>query len=263
MRSKASFRGHPNHPALIPFPLAFLTGAFLFDLVGVVINRPALWTTGAYLIVVGVITGVFAAIPGLIDFLYTVPPNSSGKARALKHASAMVSALILFTIAKWLRGDVTNQPGLPVLVLEAIGAASLTIGGWLGGVLVSRNQVSIDHRYAGAGKWKEENVDKPASGQPVVVGIDGLETNQMKLVHVAGKRLVVARMDKGWAAFDDRCTHKGGSLADGAMICGSVQCPWHGSQFDVATGSVKSGPARESIKTYRAEPSGHQLKVWL
>ena len=88
MRSKASFRGHPNHPALIPFPLAFLTGAFLFDVVGVVFNRPALWTTGAYLIVVGVIAGVFAAIPGLIDFLYTVPPNSSGKKRALKHASA-------------------------------------------------------------------------------------------------------------------------------------------------------------------------------
>lgn len=27
MRSRASFRGHPSHPALIPFPLAFMTGA--------------------------------------------------------------------------------------------------------------------------------------------------------------------------------------------------------------------------------------------
>src|SRR5438105_6637045 len=263
MRSKASFRGLPNQPPLIPFPLAFLTGAFLFDVVAVVFNRPALWTTGAYLIVVGVIAGVFAAIPGLIDFLYTVPPNSSGKARALKHASAMVSALILFTIAKWLRGDATTQPGLIVLVLEAIGAGSLTFGGWLGGVLVSRNQVSVDHRYAGAGKWKEENVDKPGSAQPISVAIDGLETNQMKLIHVAGKRLVVARTDNGWAAFDDHCTHKGGSLADGVMICGTVQCPWHGSQFDVASGAVKSGPARESIKAYRVEASGERLKVWL
>ncbi len=263
MRSKASFRGHPNHPALIPFPLAFLTGAFLFDIVGVVFNRPALWTTGSYLTVVGVVAGVFAAIPGLIDFLYTVPPDSSGKARARKHAIIMASALILFTIAKWLRGDATTQPGLPVLAIEAIGAACLTVGGWLGGVLVSRNQVSVDHRYAGAGKWKEENVDKPASGQPVSVAIDGLKTNQMKLVHVAGKRLVVARTDNGWAAFDDRCTHKGGSLADGVMICGTVQCPWHGSQFDVASGAVKSGPARESIKAYRVEALGEQLKVWL
>src|SRR2546423_7314628 len=263
MRSKASFRGHPNHPALIPFPLAFLTGAFLFDIVGVVFNRPGLWTAGGSLTVGGVVAGVLAAIPGLIDFLYTVPPNSSGKARALKHASAMVSALILFTAAKLLRGDVAAQPGLPALALEAIGAACLTVGGWWGGVLVSRNQVSVDHRYAGAGKWKEEKVDKPASGQPVLVAVDGLETNQMKLVHVAGKRLVVARTDNGWAAFDDRCTHKGGSLADGVMICGTVQCPWHGSQFDVASGGVKSGPARESIKAYRVEALGEPLKVWL
>src|SRR5437868_252047 len=259
MRSKASFRGHPNHPALIPFPLAFLTGAFLFDLVGVVFNRPALWTTGAYLTVVGVISGIVAAIPGLIDFLYTVPPDSSGKARALKHASAMVTALILFTVAKWLRGDVATQPDLPVLVLEAIGAASLTVGGWMGGVLVSRNQVSVDHRYAGAGKWKEENVGKPASGQPISVAIDGLEPNQMKLIHVAGKRLVVARTDNGWAAFDDHCTHKGGSLADGVMICGTVQCPWHGSQFDCRTGSVKAGPAKEPIKTYALRESEGKL----
>src|SRR2546423_12411836 len=145
MRSKANFRGHPNHPALIPFPLAFLTGVFLFDIVGVVFTRPGLWPTGGYLSVVGVVAGVLAAIPGLIDFLYTVPPNSSGKARALKHASAMVSALILFTAAKWLRGDVAAQPGLPVLALEAIGAACLTVGGGLGGVLGSRNPVSVGH----------------------------------------------------------------------------------------------------------------------
>src|SRR3954469_22793910 len=141
MRSKASFRGHPSHPALIPFPLAFLIGAFAFDLAGVVFNRPALWSTGSYLTVAGVIAGLIAAIPGIIDFFYTVPPNSSGKTRALKHASAMVSALILFTIAKWLRGDAATHPGLPVLALEALGSASLLFGGWHGGVLVSRNQV--------------------------------------------------------------------------------------------------------------------------
>ena len=34
MRSKASFRSHPIHPALVHFPLAFLIGAFGFDLAG-------------------------------------------------------------------------------------------------------------------------------------------------------------------------------------------------------------------------------------
>lgn len=34
MRSYASFQGHPLHPALIPFPFAFLTGALVFDAAG-------------------------------------------------------------------------------------------------------------------------------------------------------------------------------------------------------------------------------------
>jgi len=40
----------------------------------------------------------------------------------------------------------------------------------------------------------------------------------------------------------DRCTHRGGPLSDGVLMCGTVQCPWHGSQFDVKTVEVKCGP---------------------
>ena len=47
MRSRASFRGHPIHPALIPFPFAFLYGAFLFDLAGRLADRPAWWRGSA------------------------------------------------------------------------------------------------------------------------------------------------------------------------------------------------------------------------
>ena len=83
----------------------------------------------------------------------------------------------------------------------------------------------------------------------------------MKLVHVAGKRVVVGRTADGYVAFDDRCTHRGASLADGVMICGTVQCPWHGSQFDLATGNVKAGPARESIRVYRVESVGEELEI--
>jgi nitrite reductase/ring-hydroxylating ferredoxin subunit len=72
----------------------------------------------------------------------------------------------------------------------------------------------------------------------------------MKLIHAKDKRIVIARTEQGYVAFDDRCSHKGASLAGGAMICGTVQCPWHGSQFDVKTGMVKAGPGNEKIQTY-------------
>jgi nitrite reductase/ring-hydroxylating ferredoxin subunit len=63
--------------------------------------------------------------------------------------------------------------------------------------------------------------------------------------------LVLARAEKGYVAFEDRCTHSGGSLAGGVMMCGTVQCLWHGSQFNVSTGKVKAGPAKKEISVYR------------
>src|ERR671934_160315 len=97
----------------------------------------------------------------------------------------------------------------------------------------------------------------------VAAQAEELQVDQMKLLHVGGRRIVVARTEDGYVAFDDGCTHKGGSLAGGTMICGTVQCPWHGSQFDARTGSVKAGPAKEGIKTYRVEERGSELRLVL
>ena len=250
MRSTASFKGHPIHPALIPFPFAFLYGAFLFDLAGCLTERPAWWTTGAYLSLLGIVSALVAAVPGFIDYFKTVPPKSSGKRRATKHMVVNLSAVVLFIGAWLLRGQPEAMPGNVVLALELAGVALLTAGGWMGGVLVNRNMIGVDHRYARAGKWKEEDVES-SSGQPVVVGqADELEVDQMKLLRIDGRRLVLARTREGYVVFDDRCTHRGGSLAGGVMIGGVVQCLWHGSQFDCRSGAVKAGPATESIKSY-------------
>ena len=81
----------------------------------------------------------------------------------------------------------------------------------------------------------------------------------MKLVHAGDERIAVGRTEDGYAAFQDRCTHKGGPLSDGVLICGTVQCPWHGSQFDVHTGEVKCGPAEQKIATYPIE-SAHRIE---
>jgi uncharacterized membrane protein len=93
MRSRASIRGHPIHPALIVFPFAFLVGALAFDAAGVVMDRPAFWTTGAYLALAGVGAALLAAIPGFIDYFFTVPPRSSAKVRATKHMLLNLSAV--------------------------------------------------------------------------------------------------------------------------------------------------------------------------
>jgi uncharacterized membrane protein/nitrite reductase/ring-hydroxylating ferredoxin subunit len=251
MRSSASFKGHPIHPALIPFPFAFLYGAFFFDLAGRLTGRSSWWMTGAYLSLVGVVAALAAAIPGFIDYFRTVPPNSSGKRRATKHMIVNLAAVTLFAIGWAIRAQPEAVPGVPVLALEGIGLALLTAGGWMGGVLVVRNQIGVDHRYAQAGRWSEERIEA-RPGEPVVVArIEELRANQMKLLHVGGRRVVLARTEEGYVAFDDRCTHRGGSLAGGVMIGGVVQCPWHGSQFDCRGGTVRAGPAQQPIGSYR------------
>ena len=260
MRSKANYEGHPIHPALIPFPFAFLTGAFFFDGLGWAFQRSEFWTTGSHLAIAGVSTALVAAVPGLIDYLYSVPPNSSGKKRATQHMVLNLTAVAIFTFV-WLRRGVALS--LLELGVELVGVMLLVAAGWMGGVLVSRNQIGVDHRYAHAGKWKESQVEH-TPGEWVAVGNgNDLKINQMKLLRVGDRRVVLARDERGSVAFDDRCPHRGGSLADGTMICGTVQCPWHGSQFDVRSGALKAGPAERPIACFDVDERDGKVYVRL
>jgi len=251
MKSKASIKSHPLHPILVSLPIAFFIGAFVFDLLSLIAGNRSFWQTGYYAAIAGVIGAVMAAVPGAIDYFFTVPPKSSAKKRATQHAIINVINLALFIMVIFYRQK-ENASSIAVIIIEAIGVVLLSIAGWMGGTLVHRNQIGVDHRYAEAGKWKEEYID--TDNQRIrVADAKELKTNAMKLVHVNKQRIVIGRTEKGYVAFSDHCTHRGGSLADGALICSTVQCPWHGSHFDVETGAVKAGPAKEEIVTYRVE----------
>ena len=251
MRSKAHIKSHPLHPILVAFPIAFFIGAFLFDLLSVIMERASFWQMGNYLAIAGIAGALLAAIPGVIDYFYTVPPKSSAKKRATQHGLINLLNVFLFCFAVYYRGGEDANPVI-VLVTEGIGIGLLSVAGWLGGTLVHRNQIGVDHRYANAGKWNEAYLDA-TKGAIEVAASDELKINSLKLLHVGDLRIALGRTEKGYVAFNDYCTHRGASLADGALICGTVQCPWHGSQFDVVTGSVKAGPAKKDITTYKVE----------
>jgi nitrite reductase/ring-hydroxylating ferredoxin subunit/uncharacterized membrane protein len=248
---------------LVAFPIAFLYGALGFDVAGRLASWPGGWATGAYLSLAAIASGLAAAIPGLIDYLYVIPPNSSARARATQHLIVNVSALAAFAVGWAFRDGATLAPGNGTLLLEAAGAGLVTWGGWLGGTLVYRNQIGVDHRYARAGKWKETAAEGRPEGPVAVAREDELEIDQMKLVRVGGRRIVLARTEQGYAAFDDRCTHKGGPLSDGTLICATVQCPWHGSQFDARSGTTKAGPADRPIATYHVEVADCEVRLSL
>lgn len=248
MKSKASIQSHPLHPILIPFPIAFFTGTLACHLLGWLLNEPDLLSTAYYLNIAGIGFALLAAVPGFIDFLYTVPPESSGKKRAAKHGITNVVMLLLFVTALVYRTG-SNANNYVLALIELTGFVLMLMAGWMGGTLVYRNQIGVDPRYANAGKWKEASFDR-TSGEIEVATADELKINSMKLLRVKNKRIVLARTENSYVAFDDRCTHRGGSLAGGSTMCGTVQCPWHGSQFDTSTGEVKAGPAKKGITTY-------------
>lgn len=249
MKSKANIKGHPLHPILVSFPVAFLTGALISDICGLIYHRNGFIETALYLEIGGIGFALVAAIPGLIDFIFTVPPKSTGKKRAARHGLTNLAVILFFATALFCRLYLINVSLFIIIGLEVIGVVLLAFAGWMGGTLVSRNQIGIDIRYAGAGKCKEEYLSA-TNGKVEINNIEDIKLNQMRLIIVKGKRVVIAKTENGYAAFNDHCSHRGGSLAAGAMICGTVQCPWHGSQFDVKTGEIKAGPAKEKILTY-------------
>lgn len=262
MRSRASLKAHPLHPALIPFPFAFLSGAALFDLAAALWALDALSVTAAHLTLAGIATGFLAAVPGVIDYVYTVPPASSGKARALRHGAGNVLALGLFGAAFALRGaDWTASTA--TVVIQMAGLLVLGYSGWLGGTLITRNLISIDHRYADTGRWQEATFSGRPGDEIAVAAEDDLQEGHMKLLHVNGRRIALARAGGSYCAIEDGCTHRGASLAGGVLVGGTVHCLWHGSQFDVSTGKVVCGPATQPVQRFivRVEKGAVLLEI--
>jgi nitrite reductase/ring-hydroxylating ferredoxin subunit len=87
-------------------------------------------------------------------------------------------------------------------------------------------------------------------GEVTLIGLDELAGRNLAAVAVEGKRIAIATVAGAFYAFDDTCTHQGCSLAQGELAGTTVTCPCHGSEFDVTTGEVRQGPAREPVRSY-------------
>ena len=98
----------------------------------------------------------------------------------------------MFSISWFLRNGDGSMTYL-TLGCEVLGAALLGYAGLLGGELVVRNMISVNHRYADAGKWNEEAFTV-APGQSLTVAAgDELKNGHMKLLWVNGRRIALAR----------------------------------------------------------------------
>ncbi len=80
---------------------------------------------------------------------------------------------------------------------------------------------------------------------------------------VRERAIAIANVGGTLHAFDDICTHKQCSLSEGDLDGTTIECPCHGSQFDVRTGEVVNGPATEPVGTFDVREEGEDLQVAL
>ena len=96
----------------------------------------------------------------------------------------------------------------------------------------------------------------------VTVGRAGdVPEGEARAFDVNGRVVSVAHVDGRWFAYDDTCTHRMCSLADGELEGTLIICPCHGSEFDIETGEVVSPPATVPIAVFDVRVDGEDIEV--
>lgn len=136
--------GHPVHPALVAIPIGAWVASFAFDLGSHAVAEPAALAEGArWLIGLGVLGAVVAALAGLLDLL-GLPPGTRVFRIAVAHLSLMLVTTAGYGVGFGLRGA---EPAAPVpwglLGLSAATLVTLGAGGFLGGTLAYRYGVRV------------------------------------------------------------------------------------------------------------------------
>jgi 3-phenylpropionate/trans-cinnamate dioxygenase ferredoxin subunit len=94
---------------------------------------------------------------------------------------------------------------------------------------------------------------------------DELSPGEARRFDVAGRRIALVRIGDEFHAVDDECSHEDYSLAEGEVWADEceIECPRHGSTFDLLTGEPCSLPATQPIAVYKIVVDGDSVAVEL
>ncbi len=143
MAGKVNLLGHPVHPMVVVYPLAFLTATVVLDISFLATGNALLATISYWALIAGILTGLFAAIFGIADWA-ALPDGTRAKRIGGWHARANITMIVLFTIDWWLRRKTPDAPETLPIVLGVVAIFLGLVGGWLGGELVYRLSVGVD-----------------------------------------------------------------------------------------------------------------------
>jgi uncharacterized membrane protein len=162
MESRVKLFGHPVHPMLIVFPAGLFTAAVIMDILYLIFGNPVLATVSFYMIIIGVVGGLLAAVFGFIDWS-ALPNNSRARNFGRWHGIGNFVIVVLFALSWFLRrGSPNFIPDGLAMMLSFVGILLALITLWIGGELVYRLGVAVD---------RGANVNAPSSlKEPSAVG---------------------------------------------------------------------------------------------
>ena len=233
--------GHPLHAVLTDAPIGALFLVIVFDLLG----QP---TAADVALVFGVLAMLASAVVGFADYSVT---DGRARTRATVHSTLMILALIVYLVSLGLRAGSPADRTIPV-ALSIVAFLILSAGAFAGGDVVFALGNMVDrHAWRPAGaKWQPLDVAEIPEGTPVKAKA-GIQT------------LVLVRNGEMILALHDQCAHAGGPLSGGQVVDGLIECPWHGSRFELATGRRRRGPTAYDQPAYEvrvAEGGGYEAR---
>ena len=94
-----------------------------------------------------------------------------------------------------------------------------------------------------------------------VAETEDVQVSQMMTVEVNDEKICLANVNGKYYAIGNVCTHMGGPLAEGKLEEYIVQCPWHGSRFDIRSGEVVRPPAMKPESTYEVKVENNDILI--
>jgi nitrite reductase/ring-hydroxylating ferredoxin subunit/uncharacterized membrane protein len=244
--ANGTWLGHPLHPVLTDIPIGAWTLAILFDIIYLIRGTHG-WISAADLtIFVGLLGALGAAITGYTDW-----SDTFGRERRVGIAHGLLNTVVIVVYLVSLIIRVTHGSRGVAIVLALIGYGIVITAAFLGGDLVFSIGTGVNHHA-----WQEV----PTKFTRVM--LEGQLTDNMLIKAMAGDTpILLYKRGNTVCAISETCSHAGGPLSEGEVDGNVVQCPWHGSRFDICTGLVKGGPATISQVRYETRIQNGQIEV--
>ena len=255
--------GHPLHPMLVHLPIGLFLLSFIFDVASRLVASAddrsfAFFWPAYYTMSAGVFFALVAAVPGVADYT-SIRRNHPARRTGLWHMVLNVLVVVLYIINLLVR-DRTHDPfqaqvGWLPLTLSLVAILILSFSGYLGGKMVYDDGIGVG-RHRRRTKTPKETLVTDG-----VISESDLTEGQTLRADLNGTIVCIAKVDGDVYAFQDFCTHRFGPLSEGSFDGTQVRCPWHGSCFDMKTGKVTDGPAKEDLRVFEVEVRDGQVRI--